>query len=56
MVLLIDIKHARRAGFHNPCGYVTDNYIHRYSNIQLYKLVCTLCPYGKPIYCIFKKC
>ena len=24
MRYLLDIKHARRAGFHNPCDFVTD--------------------------------
>ena len=32
---LIDIKHARRAGFHNPCGIVTDIPRHKCRLLQL---------------------
>ena len=24
---------SRRAGFHDPCGFVTDRYIHRYTKV-----------------------
>ena len=28
----MDIKHARRAGYHNPCGFVTDIYKYTYTH------------------------